>query len=77
MIDLRWRGGTVMMSRFISPEERDLVGHRVDVPVRLELNTWSKQTKNVLDKCPEIRGKDCPEYPLRRSMNGRVHHSPP
>src|SRR6266403_1701416 len=60
---------------------RDLVGHRVDVPVRFEWRRWAKYAKHVVDKRPEIRGQDGPQDLLWRGVfgrgrtNGRVHDS--
>jgi hypothetical protein len=61
---------------------RDLVSHRVDVPVRLERRPRAKQTKHIFDKRPEIRAQDGQQYPLRRGVfgegrtNGDVHDPP-
>ena len=61
---------------------RDLVSHRVDVPVRLKRGPRAKQIKHIIYERLEIRGQDRAEYLLRRSIfgGGRTYgsvHEPP
>jgi hypothetical protein len=61
---------------------RSLVGHRVDVPVRLERGSRTKQSEHILDKRPEIGGQKCPKNLFRRGVfgggrtSGSVHEPP-
>src|SRR5258708_4668168 len=81
-LQMTWRHSNDQPLHLAGGHLGGLVGHRVDVPVRLEWGPRAKQTKHIVDKRPEIRGQDRLVYLLRRGIfrrggtNGSAHDPP-